>query len=123
MRRCFLLFALISLVHCSTEKLDIPPQQWQDFWVKVETRPSVPTPGMNEFIVILTDARRRPVSDVVVSLNTRGDWKQAIPDGHVGVFRRALAIRDPQRDVLKIKLKRQGKEKILQFALFSNQAK
>ncbi len=98
----------------------LPPQKWGDQVVQVEVRPSVPRQGMNEFLVVVSDERRRPVSDLIVSL--RADdaqkWRQAIQDGRTGVYRRAIRVDDPANQTLQVHLKRRsGEEVVLYFPI------
>ncbi len=114
--------ALLPLVlaACSeNHAADIPPQKWHDLDVRVESRPSPPRAGMNEFLVLVTDKRGRPGYDLIVSLRTAKDdaWKQAIQDGQVGVYRRAVKVEPGARAVLQVQLKRHDEEDILYFPL------
>jgi hypothetical protein len=99
--------------------LDIPAQKWQDVEIRVETRPSPPSAGMNEFLVMVTGARGLPVYDLLVLLRTndQDEWKQAIQDGQVGVYRRAAAVGPGARSVLQVQIKRNGSENIFLFPL------
>jgi hypothetical protein len=111
-----LLLALLAA--CGGERAaDTPPQQWQNLEVKVESRPSPPRMGMNEVLVMVTDGRGRPGYDVMVSLRTsdQDPWKQAIEDGQVGVYRRAVEFAPGARSVLQVQLKRNDKEGVLLF--------
>lgn len=94
-------------------------QMWESITVHVESRPMPVTAGMNEFWVVLTDARGRPMFDVMVTMHVepRGQPNQAIQDGHTGVYRRALRVSNPQTDVLVLELKRQDKTGVLRFPL------
>ena len=111
---------LLLLSACSKDDIPrYPPQIWEDITVEVETRPTRITRGMIEFLVIATRPPRRPAHDLIVSIriNDKGKWHQAIQDGHVGVYRRAIFVNDPQRDVLVVKLQRDEREGILYFPL------
>lgn len=119
-RRGWLLAALLSLSGCSEDPgIAVPAQRWKDMEIRVETRPPMPQPGMNEFLIIATLGRNRPGFDLLVSIRTRdGDpWRQAIQDGRTGVYRRALAIGDPATARLTVLLKQKGEETILEFPL------
>ncbi len=111
--------ALLAQSACgSSESMRIGIQQWQDVVVVVESRPSPPSAGMVEFIVIATRKGTHPVNDMVVTLSIPGvEPRQAIQDGFTGVFRRALAVRDPAKDVLAVQLRRKGEEHTLYFPL------
>lgn len=114
------LFLLGILSACGGSRpADAPAQKWHDVDVRVETRPSPPLPGMNEFLVMVTGERGRPVYDLVVSLRTddQDAWKQAIQDGQVGVYRRAAEVEPGSRSVLQVQIKRNGTESVLRFPL------
>ncbi len=114
---CILLVALVSCGRDSASVLG--PQQIGDLEVFVETRPGIPRVGMNEFLVVATYADRKPGYDYVVSIQLQGDteWRQSIQDGHSGVYRRALNVRDPEHDVVRVMLEKQGRQSVLQFPL------
>lgn len=120
--RCFLpLLSAGVLAACSggNEALEVPAQSWQGLEVRVESRPTPPRAGANEFLVIISEKRGRPAHDLVVSLRTsdRDDWKQAIQDGQVGVYRRAIEAEPGQRAILQVQLKGRGAEGVLRFPL------
>jgi len=99
--------------------MELPVQKWQGVDVRVEIRPSPPRAGMNEFLVMTTGERGRPIYDLVVSLRTddQDEWKQAIQDGQVGVYRRAAEVGPGKRSVLQVQIKRNSEESILRFPL------
>jgi len=69
---------------------------------------------------VVSDSRRRPVHDLIVSLRTSDDqkWRQAIQDGRTGVYRRAVRVDDPRTQVLQVKLQRRnGEEALLRFPI------
>lgn len=76
-------------------------------------------PGMNEFIVIATVEQRKPANSLIVSLriNEEGRWHQAIQDGNVGAYRRALLVKDPQQDNLFVQVDYDNRQGILMFPL------
>lgn len=120
----FALLAAITLLlaGCGGEPpLRFGPQTWQDISVFVETRPSPPRAGMNEFLVVATRKDRSHAWQLIVSLRTNpaDDWRQAIQDGHVGVYRKALPVEDPAVDVLYLQVldKRSGQTGELRFPL------
>lgn len=118
-RRVTATMTMLFLLGCTPDNYSaIPIQTWQGIDVLVETRPSPPTPGMNEAWVILTDAGKRPVPDAIVYIRATGasEWKQGIQDGHTGVFRRAIHIAEPARQRVEIKLVRRGVEGLLEFS-------
>ncbi len=99
------------------------PQQWRGMDVALESRPSPPRAGMNEFLVTITDQRGRPGFDLVVSLRTRETepWTQAIEDGQMGVYRRAVKI-DPATDkTLQVQLQGGNAKGVLSFPLTAQQ--
>lgn len=102
---CGLLLALLACA--DKEALSLGPQQWQGMQFVVETRPTPLRAGMNEFIVIATRERGRPGVDLIVSIRANENiaWRQAIQDGYTGVYRRAIRVNDPQRDVLSVQIR------------------
>lgn len=113
------LFFLVLLSACGGDRVaDTQPQKWQDAEVRVESRPSPPRPGVNEFLVIVT-SERGPVHDIMVSVRTddQDQWIQAIQDGEVGVYRRAAKVAPGTRSVLQVQIKRNGAEGVLHFPL------
>ena len=94
-------------------------QKWQGVDVRVEVRPSPPRAGMSEFLVMTTGERGRAVYDLIVSLRTddRDPWTQAIQDGQVGVYRRAVEVGPGARSVLQVQIKRKDEEGVLRFPL------
>ena len=96
-----------------------PPQMWGDVEIIVETRPEVATVGMNEFLVMVTRKPRKPMFDLLVSIrmSESDPWRQAIQDGHVGVYRRSLQVTDPTTQAVLVRLER-GDDKVeLRFPL------
>ncbi|HXH71362.1 MAG TPA: hypothetical protein VNI58_00915 [Mariprofundaceae bacterium] len=119
MSRVVMLCVTIALAACSGgDAWDPPLQHWQDMSVRIETRPSPVREGMNEFLVIAGRQQRGFTSDLVVHIRTENsDWKQAIPDGALGVYRRALPVLDAKHDHLYVRLERNGQRGELMFAL------
>jgi hypothetical protein len=91
-------------------------RQWGDVVIEVQSRPAPVTVGMNEFLIIATDARGGSVHDLLVELrmNDNESWRQAIQDGFSGVYRKALAVGSLQ-DQLQVKLKRGTDEMDMSF--------
>ncbi len=118
MMRAWIL-VLLLLTACSDEQAWSPPeQQWQDLRIRVESRPVVPRAGSNEFLIIAGHQQRGFINDLLVHVRSRNtQWKQAIPDGALGVFRRAVRIGDPEHDALYVRLRRGGEEGVLVFDL------
>lgn len=96
-----------------------PPQVWEDITVQVETRPARIEEGMIEFLVIATRPPRRPAHNLLVyiSIDDTGAWTQAIQDGHLGVYRRALPVTDAENNVLNVRILYDNRESVLQFPL------
>ena len=115
------LFAMLAFLSAcgGRQATDAPPQMWGDAEVRVESRPSPPRKGMNEFLVMVTGERGKPISNIVVSLRTDDQdvWRQAIQDGQVGVYRRAAEVGPGVRSVLQVQIKRDGSESVLRFPL------
>ena len=84
----------------------------------LETRPEPVKTGMNEFLVIATLPSGLPVSDMIVSLRTsdQDPWRQAIQDGHTGVYRTALLIRAGETTVT-VQLRQKDTEGLLVYQL------
>ncbi len=113
------LLLLPALISCGRGGAYIlVPQLWNDTEFLVEIRPGAPTRGMNEFVVVATDSKGVPGYEYVVSIkmNTGNDWQQMIQDGHSGVYRRAIAVDDPQNGVLMVQIKHK-REQNLQTSL------
>ena len=124
--RLFCLIALsVMLGSCggapesATPNPSTPPQMWGDVEVIVETRPEIATVGMNEFLVMVTRKPRKPMFDMLVSIRmTESDpWRQAIQDGHVGVYRRSLQVTDPATQGVLVRLERGDNKVELRFPL------
>jgi hypothetical protein len=116
-----LLLSLGLLAACSSgnNAPSAPPQTWQGYEVRMESRPNPPRAGANEFVLMVSGNHGKPVHDVVVAFRTSDadDWKQAIQDGEIGVYRRAVEVEPAGRDVLQVQLKRGGVESVLRFPL------
>ena len=74
---------------------------------------------LDEFLVMVTGEHGRPVYDMIVSLRTddHDEWKQAIQDGQVGVYRRAAEVEPGTRSVLQVQIKHDGTQSVLRFPL------
>lgn len=108
------------LAACGEDRAaDAPPQKWRDLEVRIESRPSPPRAGMTEFLVMVTDGHGRPTYNLVVSLRTsdRDSWKQAIEDGQMGVYRRAVEVAPGDKSVLQVQLRRNDVGDVLYFPL------
>lgn len=119
MKWVWLLLPTWLLAGCAPENLrTLPEQQWQDITVHIEARPTPLEPGTSEFWVILNDPRGLPVFDVMVNLRAdAGDWQQAIQDGHTGVYRRAVLVKDPANASLTVRLRRREQSGELVYPL------
>ena len=117
--QCLCLVLLACLVAGCGEAIPrLPTQSWADINVTVETRPPVIEPGMNEFIVIASRSTGAVAYDLIVSLRiNEGRWYQAIQDGHVGAYRRAILVGNPKNDVLFVKIEDDNREGVLRFPL------
>ncbi|OIR11710.1 hypothetical protein GALL_65660 [mine drainage metagenome] len=116
-----LCFLTASLVACSdnSRHLSIPPQHWKEADIQIETHPDPPLAGMSEIVVIVTGPHGRPVQDMTVSLrgNDSVQWVQAIQDGNIGVYRRAIDIGEGESVALQVQLQQRGDKKVLLFPL------
>lgn len=104
----FALVLLLGFTACSRHApVTLPPRQWQDLEVVVETRQAPVQTEMYEFLVIISKRGIRPREDLVVSLRVSPSdpWHQAIQDGDTGVFRKALQVTAAQ-DVLYVQIRR-----------------
>jgi len=120
MRYLLLILTGMLIAGCSSEQpgWSPEPQAWQDITIRIETQPSPIRRGMNEFILIANHQQRGFVNDLLVEVHTNGSgWKQAMPDGALGVFRRALPVGDVQQDHLYVRLTRRGQHGDMKFAL------
>jgi len=119
MRLCLLMLAGLLLSSCSADEENwLPaPQSWQDITIRMETQPTPIRQGMNEFILIANHQQRGFVNDLLVEVHTEhSGWKQAMPDGALGVFRRALPVKDVLHDHLYVRLTRRGQYSEIVFA-------
>ncbi|MDX8414235.1 MAG: hypothetical protein R8J85_09135 [Mariprofundales bacterium] len=111
---------VLTITGCSNEDTgwSAPSQQWQDMGFRIETRPTQVTLGMNEFLVIASRQQHGFINDLMVHIRTtHSGWKQAIPDGALGVFRRALPVKNIKQDQIFVQLERKGEKTELTFNL------
>ena len=112
---------MMNLVACSdsSTQLSILAQHWKEADIRIETHPNPPLAGMSEIVVIVTGPRGRPIQDLTVSLrgNSSMQWVQAIQDGNIGVYRRAIDIGDGESIALQVQLQQGEDKKILLFPL------
>jgi len=120
MKKSLWLVLLWALASCSSPNVWRPEaQQWGDFTIHIETRPEVIRHGMNEFLLLVDRKGQRHIPDLLIQIRTPSShWTQAMPDGALGVYRRALMINDLKRDQLYVRLSYHGKEGALTFDLF-----
>lgn len=110
---------VLFLAGCESENVPTSPaQKWNGYSVVIESRPPNVAVGMNEFLII-ANHERSPAHDLVVSLRIgdEGRWTQAMQDGHVGVYRRAIMVGNPGTDVLSVHLRGGNEETVLRFPL------
>jgi len=115
------LIAATALVACGDggEGNAIAVQHWNDADVRIETHPNPPLAGVSEIVVIITGPHGRPLPDYTVSMrgNDSMPWVQAIQDGMIGVYRRAVDIGDGKEVVLQVRLQQKTEQKILLYPL------
>ncbi len=95
----------------------IGTRQWGPYEVTVETRPWPPRVGQNEVVVMIVGERRQPIYDALVTMRAQASspWIQAIEDGHVGVYRRAVRFGGEGQSKLQIQLQRGDEKTVLDF--------
>lgn len=116
-----MLFALlvIALTGCGVQEQSgtIGTRQWGAYEVTVETRPWPPREGQNEVVVMIVGQRNQPIYDALVTMRAQAasPWIQAIEDGHVGVYRRAVRFAADSQTNLQIQFQRGEEKTILDF--------
>ena len=115
MKQLFVLLVLLS--GCSGQP-DAIPQKWEGFEVRVETQPSPPRSGMNEVMVEVSGKHGKGVHGLVVSLRMSDSepWKQAFPDGDLGVYHGAANL-GPGRANLQVRIEQGGRKETLYFPI------
>lgn len=95
-----------------------PVSYWGDLQIHVESR-SGPVADMKELLVFVNRGPTVPAWDCRIDLRTSDadPWKQAIEDGRVGVYRRALKVDERDHSQLQIWIRRAGNETILRVPL------
>lgn len=116
-----LLFSIVSACGRGSAYL-LPPQTWNDTEFMVEIRPGAPKKGMNEFVVLSTQTDGVPGYNYIITIKTNLNEKasQMIQDGHSGVYRRAIEVKDPATEVLIVQIAHKKEENLkteLQFPL------
>jgi hypothetical protein len=118
-----ILFGLLAagLASCSDGAAApaIPPQHWKELVVRIETHPNPPLAGMSEIVVIITGPHGKPAGDLIVSLrgSESAPWVQAIEDGYIGVYRRAVDIGENKAGAVQVRLQQGAEQKVLLFPI------
>ena len=114
MKKILSLIILLFLASCTTEIPTTQFQEWGEYSFRLESRPPVIKEGMNEFLFVGNFKDRFRAFDLIVSfrIGESGKWNQAIQDGHTGVYRRAMMVRDVSKDILFVRVK-QNKNKMM----------
>ena len=109
-----LVVTMTAVTSCSrSDAYILIPQRWNEHEILVEIRPGAPRQGMNEFVVVATNYNTGvPGYEYIVSLKMNADdrWQQMIQDGHSGVYRRAIAVKDPVNGVLVVQINHNREE-------------
>lgn len=121
MKNIIVIVLTLLLISCSSEVTLLAPQQFDGNVYQIEVRPGPKVlKGFNEFVLIVSDRNRQPVPDFIISarVDDNDAWRQMIQDGNIGVYRRAVNIKDPQTQILQVQV-RKAKEQltILKFSL------
>ena len=95
----------------------IGTRQWGSYDVTVESRPWPPRQGQNEIVVMIVGEHHQPIYDALVTMRAQDSspWVQAIEDGHVGVYRRAVRFAADGQSNLQIQLQRGDEKTVLDF--------
>ena len=111
------LIGLLAACHSDDARIAIPVQHWKGMDVRIETHPNPPLPGMSDVVVIVTGMRGRPISDLTVSLRGSDSmpWVQAIQDGFIGVYRRAIDLEGKDLAVVSVRIQQAGAETVLKL--------
>lgn len=116
-----LILIAAGLVACNdeTKVLSIPSQHWKESVVRIETHPNPPLAGMSEIVVIITGPHGKPTGDLIVSLRGKESdpWIQAIQDGFIGVYRRAVDIGGGDSAVVQVRLQQGAEQQVLRFPI------
>ena len=115
---------VLMLSGCSGGTQDSPTAYWRDLQIHVESRSYSPIPGMRELLVFVNRGPTLPAWDCRIDLRTSDadPWKQAIEDGHVGVYRRAAKVDDREHSVLQVWIRAEGNETVLRIPLIQKPA-
>jgi len=116
-----LLLFMLSACSSSTPVWKAPTQAWGNFQVHFETRPDVLRHGMNEFLIFVNQQGKKHIPDLLVKIQINDDGiQQAMPDGALGIYRRALYVHDTKHDRLHVHLSYHGKQGELVFPLVAD---
>ena len=119
MKKLLVLLTLL-LSGCGSDEVvnSLGTQMWNDVSISVEAR-TASNSDFYEFLVIATIGRNKPAHNLFVHVRVNEDdaWKQSIQDGMVGVYRRAIKVAHPDKDVLFIQLRRGEEQGELRFPL------
>lgn len=112
-----LLAAGLAACNEKSEAILLPAQHWNEMLVRIETHPYPPLAGMSEIVVIVTGPHGKPAGDLIVSLrgNDSMPWVQAIQDGFIGVYRRAVDLGDGETAAVQVRLQKEEVQKVLLF--------
>jgi hypothetical protein len=110
--------AAIALSGCGGETRDSATLSWRDLQVHVESRGYGAIPDLQELLVFV-NRKTLPAWDCRVDLRTSDadPWKQAIEDGHVGVYRRAAKVDAGEHRVLQVWIHAEDSDTVLRFPL------
>ena len=113
------LIGLLAACHSDEQRISIPVQHWKNMDVRIETHPNPPLAGMSDMVVIVTGLRGKPISDLTVSLRSddTAPWVQAIQDGFIGVYRRALDLGDKDPAVVRVKIQQGDDQTVLKYPI------
>ena len=97
-----------------------PAQHWKGINVHIQdSKGGMPGEDMDEIMVMASDNRGRPVHDLVVSVrdDDKEVWGQAIQDGEIGVYRKAIKMTEGKSARIQVRIVREKDraEKILYF--------
>lgn len=108
MKKICLLFIVFLLASCTTEIPTSPSVVWDEYTIRLESRPPIIEKGMIELLTLVDYEEKGRGWDLIVyyRMGPAGRWIQAMQDGHTGVYRRAMMVTDPIADVLHVHVKR-----------------
>jgi len=115
MKKICLLLIVFLLASCTTEIPTSPSVKWDEYTIRIESRPPVIEKGMMELLTLVDYEERGRGWDLIVyyRMGPSGRWIQAMQDGHTGVYRRAMNVIDPVAGVLHVHIKRkQSREEL-----------